>query len=230
MFESQITIEVETYIPKWIQIVWWAARYSLCDALGIDMISNVRDVDYMSDKSIDPYSYERLQKLYWTTDIEQTREIWSNYFHTRDFTINEVIAYSDKIILSPVCRDDTVGKIIKLSPNEDLWSRQWAKWTRLSLVSDWEYQFDQIDDEVEEINEFELWLQLYRAKKHSYMAYQNLWDSISEKFDIRAPADIIPFFLDIDAFNDLDTSYQNLGWINLSQGTKNLIHAYETNF
>jgi len=43
------------------------------------------------------------------------------------------------------------------------------------------------------------------------MAYQNLWDSISEKFDIRAPADIIPFFLDIDAFNDLDTSYQNLG-------------------
>lgn len=165
-------------LPEGYAYIGGSARSVLARVLKIDTQATPRDIDIVrisTDDSLD----EELSMQYMPDDFKHgygVKEIDEDYFETRDFTINEVLFFQNKIFLSKECLLDTVRGIIRFTNHEKKESyygekyyindKLMAKAVRVAAERFEDGQSAKIEKEVfefQDINYFHISLHLDRA-------------------------------------------------------------------
>src|SRR6056297_3581561 len=112
----------ENKLPEGYGYKGGAARSLLLINLGIDTNSTPRDIDIIRLDEQEPYegADDELAQKYMPDDFKYGNRVevidnLEKYFSNRDFTMNEILATDEKIILNKQCLLDSIRHIIRLS-------------------------------------------------------------------------------------------------------------------
>ncbi len=193
--EKQIT---GLQIPEGYAVKGGAARALLLKNIGIDSSGEFRDMDIVriEEWNKDDSRDEEIAETYMPDDFQfghgvEKIETIKEYFKTRDFSINEVLATNKKIIATKKCIADSIRHIIRLTDFEKnnwgvshkmlskalaLYSEAIQKYdtAKIENIEDWEY-------EEYSITPFWLALQLDRAFEKSSRIAEQLTSELKKK-------------------------------------------------
>lgn len=128
IFSLPLQEKIEGYpdLPEGYAYKGGMARALLLRNLGIESFAKPRDLDVVRIAEDEPYpgADDKVAKDFMPDDYEhgdgvEVIEDVMGYFDTRDFTINEVLAYDDCIKMTSECLLDTVRRIIRISEYEN---------------------------------------------------------------------------------------------------------------